>query len=229
MNTWVALGAVALGGGTGAMLRYLLGLQITLWMGRDFPWSTLLINVTGSFLMGFMAQYLTARWPEIPLPRLLLLTGLLGGYTTYSAFSLETLQLLQNGHAARGGLYLALTLLVCLLAVTLGDTSGSKLFAGPDRWPEGQSMILYGLAMTFAGMLAGRLLMHLAETFYLGASAAFILSMMMLVILGLAAVIWFRFAGYHGGAKASLGQALEMGLGLAVLGLVMGRRLASIL
>lgn len=88
---------VAAGGALGSVLRYFCGL----WVQQ--PWATLTVNLLGSFLIGVCALYFSSG--EHPLLRLLLLTGILGGFTTFSAFSLDTLQLLQMGEWGRALLY----------------------------------------------------------------------------------------------------------------------------
>jgi CrcB protein len=91
---------VALGGGTGAVLRYQLGRVMTHWLGVEavtaFPWGTLTVNVLGSFLMGVLAGFLARHGHGGETWRLLLGVGLLGGFTTFSAFSLEMMLLIER-------------------------------------------------------------------------------------------------------------------------------------
>ena len=123
MSVWWA---VAAGGALGSVLRY--GVAVAMrGLGAGLPWWTLLVNVLGSFAIGLFAQLAASRgWPE-PL-RIGLMTGLLGGFTTFSAFSLETLALLreQPGSALlHVGLHLLLGLSACALGLWLGGRSGS--------------------------------------------------------------------------------------------------------
>ena len=111
--------AVALGGALGASLRYGSGLLIIRMVGGAYPWPTLFVNVVGSFLMGAMASLLLQRGSSDEM-RLFLLTGLLGGFTTYSAFSLETLQLWERGEGGIAALYMIGKLLLCFIAVLAG-------------------------------------------------------------------------------------------------------------
>lgn len=116
---------VAVGGAFGAALRYQLGRSMTAWLGpaamTAFPWATLAVNALGSLLMGFLAGWLAFRGGEGGEQlRLLLGIGLLGGFTTFSAFSLELVLLIQRGQLALAALY-------ALLSVALGV---SGLFAG---------------------------------------------------------------------------------------------------
>jgi CrcB protein len=95
-----AILAVGIGGGIGAILRYLVGAVFLQRFGPGFPWGTFFINVTGSFLIGVVAQLaLTRAFGMTPTVRLFAATGVLGGYTTFSTFSLDTFTLVQDGAA----------------------------------------------------------------------------------------------------------------------------------
>ena len=104
---------VALGGGIGALLRYQLGRAMTSWMGPQavatFPWATLAVNAIGSVLMGMLAVWLARHGENAHQLRLLLGVGLLGGFTTFSAFSFELVMLMQRGQFLFAGLYLVLS------------------------------------------------------------------------------------------------------------------------
>ncbi len=98
MIDWRAVVAVAIGAAIGGVLRYVVGQLFLQRFGPGFPYGTLFINVSGSFLIGIVAQLaLTRAFGMTPLVRLLLATGILGGYTTFSAFSLDALTLLESG------------------------------------------------------------------------------------------------------------------------------------
>lgn len=110
---------VALGGALGASARYLLGMWIQTRLGSDFPWGTFIINVTGSFLIGVVLGLVNAGTLSAE-ARLFLAVGVLGGYTTFSTFSYETLELLGDGNI-QAFLFNALGQLVAgLFAVYLG-------------------------------------------------------------------------------------------------------------
>lgn len=106
---------VALGSAVGGMLRYWVGLQITEAAGAAFPWGTLAINILGSLVIGY-----ASAWAHVHTVRFLVMVGLCGGFTTFSSFSLENLNLLRQGEAARAGAYAAVSLAACLGAVWLG-------------------------------------------------------------------------------------------------------------
>jgi CrcB protein len=96
---------VGLGGFLGANVRYALGLWIAARLGSAFPFSTLLINVTGSFVIGVLLVLLTERFVADPAWRLLLVVGFLGGYTTFSSYTFEALALVEAGEWLRAGAY----------------------------------------------------------------------------------------------------------------------------
>ncbi len=111
---------VALGGALGAMLRYALGGGINAWSGGNFPYGTLAVNVLGSLLMGFLFFYFNDRVAGESLLRPLLFVGLLGGFTTFSAFSIETLVLLTQGDYVRGAINVILSVSLCIIAASVG-------------------------------------------------------------------------------------------------------------
>jgi fluoride exporter len=117
---------VGVGSALGGMARYwCTGLVAARW-GNAFPWGTLAVNVVGSFLIGVLATGLVpgGRW-LLPVPaRDLLMVGVLGGYTTFSAFSLQTLNLLEQGDWARAGWNVVLSVALCLGAVAAGYLLG---------------------------------------------------------------------------------------------------------
>lgn len=114
---------VGLGGGAGAICRYLVGLLPVLQRGA-FPLPTLLINVAGSFLIGLIAQRAGSPAGMDPHLLLLLKVGFCGGFTTFSTFSLESLTLLEEGRLGLFALYTTLSLLLCLAGVALGRAVG---------------------------------------------------------------------------------------------------------
>jgi len=117
---------VALGGGIGALLRYQLGRAMTWWMGPAmvslFPWATLAANAIGSVLMGVLAGWLTRHGAGSEQLRLLAGVGLLGGFTTFSAFSLEMVLLIQRGQFSFAALYLILSVGLGISGLFFGMT-----------------------------------------------------------------------------------------------------------
>src|SRR5688572_27170434 len=112
--------AVCLGGAAGSGARYLLALWLVRPATSWFPWATWLVNVVGCFVLELVLVLVAGMLPLSPALLLLITTGFLGGFTTYSTFNAETLALFRNGAWRLGSLYLALTLVGCLLAGLLG-------------------------------------------------------------------------------------------------------------
>ncbi len=123
-TSFVAFVAVALGGAVGSVARYGATLALTPIAGT-FPYATLLVNVTGSFLIGYFSRIFPTPDHD-PVLRLALITGLCGGFTTFSALSAETVTLLQQGRTVRAALYIALSLALGLGATVLGLLAGRK-------------------------------------------------------------------------------------------------------
>jgi CrcB protein len=99
--------AIALGGAIGALARYFLSSQITHVAGSGFPWGILTVNILGCFVMGVIAELGALSWNLSPEMRAFLTTGLLGGFTTFSAFSLDTVVLIERGDFFGGMAYVA--------------------------------------------------------------------------------------------------------------------------
>ncbi len=121
MNKLTLLLAVFLGSGVGGLLRYLFGSGMILLVGRSFPFGTLLINVIGSFLIGVFFE-IAVNSPHEALIRALIMIGILGGFTTFSSFSLDTLTLLEEGKILFALLYVLGSVAISLFAVFLGVT-----------------------------------------------------------------------------------------------------------
>jgi fluoride exporter len=111
---------VLIGGGTGALTRYVAASAIMTRFGGKFPLGTLAINVTGSFLIGFLMTMLTERFQLDPQWRLLLVVGFLGGYTTFSSFEWETFTAVRDGALWAGMLNIVSSVVVGYIAVWLG-------------------------------------------------------------------------------------------------------------
>jgi fluoride exporter len=120
----VRLLLICLGGALGTGARYLIGGLAARWLGSEFPYGTLFINVLGSFLIGFVQQVglTTLAIPETT--RLVLTIGVMGGFTTYSSFSYETISLIENGSWLGAAANVVLTTGVCLVVCVLGLALG---------------------------------------------------------------------------------------------------------
>jgi fluoride exporter len=110
---------VFLGGGMGAVMRYMLGTYITSHYTTDFPYATFAVNCIGGLLIGMAAAYFMQH-AHAPLWRAFIITGILGGFTTFSAFGLETVQLLEKGMVATALIYALSSVIAVILLVIIG-------------------------------------------------------------------------------------------------------------
>jgi len=120
---------VALGGALGSVARYAFSGVAVRWLGAGFPYGTLFVNVTGSFTIGLLAALVASDGRPLlgADARAFLLVGVLGGFTTFSSFSLETLNLARSGALGPAILNVAGSVALCLAAVSLGFTSAGWL------------------------------------------------------------------------------------------------------
>ncbi|HTY86149.1 MAG TPA: fluoride efflux transporter CrcB [Candidatus Acidoferrum sp.] len=120
---------VAIGGALGSVSRYWLSGFVATRVGETFPWGTIVINVTGSFIIGLFASLTgpEGRWLVPSTFRTFFMVGICGGYTTFSSFSLQTLNLANEGEWARAGLNVLLSVTLCLAGVWLGWLLANQL------------------------------------------------------------------------------------------------------
>jgi CrcB protein len=111
---------IAAGGAIGSSLRHLLNVLVGRALGDAFPWHTFIINVTGSFVMGLLVTLMALKWNVSNELRAFLTTGILGGYTTFSAFSLDFAVLVERKAYMAAGAYAAGSVILSLLAVFAG-------------------------------------------------------------------------------------------------------------
>jgi fluoride exporter len=113
---------IAIGGAIGTLMRYAFSSLIAVWFGQTFPWGTLLVNISGSFIIGFFASLTgpDGRVMVAPDFRQFFMVGICGGYTTFSSFSLQTLNLVQQGEMLQAGANIGASVVLCLAAVWLG-------------------------------------------------------------------------------------------------------------
>ncbi|CAN7302861.1 fluoride efflux transporter CrcB [Rhizobium sp. LjRoot258] len=111
---------VAVGGAIGSVLRYYVGQWALRLAGPAFPWGTLTVNVVGCFVIGVFAEMIVRRFDASPEMRLLLITGFLGGFTTFSAFSLDAISLFERGAAVSGAVYIVASVGLSMAAVIAG-------------------------------------------------------------------------------------------------------------
>ena len=119
--------AIAAGGAVGALFRFWMSNGVYALLGRGFPYGTLAVNVLGSLLMGFLYVLMIERMTVSPEVRAAAMVGLLGAFTTFSTFSIETLNLLEQGDVIRATANIVLSVLVCLVAVWFGVLIGRQI------------------------------------------------------------------------------------------------------
>ena len=122
---------VAVGGALGSMARYWMTGFVAMLAGPEFPWGTILINILGSAVIGFFGTF-TGPEGNVTVPadaRLFVMVGLCGGFTTFSSFSLQTLNLARGGEFLSAGWNIAVSVVVCLLAVWIGHVAAAGLNA----------------------------------------------------------------------------------------------------
>ena len=118
---------IAAGGALGALLRYWMSSGLSGLLGKGFPYGTLGVNVCGSFVMGVLFTWMLSRGDISPEWRSALTVGLLGAFTTFSTFSIETMNLVDSGEFVKAGLNIALSVSLCLLGCWLGMLLGRQV------------------------------------------------------------------------------------------------------
>jgi CrcB protein len=121
-SIWIAIGS-AIGG----LSRFWLAEAFSRWLGTELPWGTVVVNITGCFMIGF---FNTLTGPDgrvlaSTVTRQFVMIGICGGYTTFSSFSLQTLNMAQKGEWGMAGIHIATSVILCLLAVWLGTIAAS--------------------------------------------------------------------------------------------------------
>ena len=112
--------AIAAGGSIGAVMRFFVSTGIYSWLGKGFPYGTLAVNVVGSLLMGLLYELFLQRLSVSPEVRALLLVGFLGAFTTFSTFSIETINLIEQGDVLKAITNVLASVILCVLAAWIG-------------------------------------------------------------------------------------------------------------
>lgn len=120
INNLTLYAFVAIGGASGACLRYFISQILLNWLGKGFPFATLVVNISGSFIMGFLYGLIEQGTLEVSVYRTLIGIGFLGAFTTFSTFSLDTVLLFQQGDIFKAMANIFLNVLLCLGAAALG-------------------------------------------------------------------------------------------------------------
>lgn len=136
-SRWDVLLAISVGGALGSLARWGVG-ELVPWSGTGFPWATFIENVSGGLALGVLMVFVLDVWPPHRYLRPFLGVGVLGGYTTFSTYMLETRHLLVEGQPATAFAYLGGSLLVGLVAVWIGIASARLVALTPSRRPAGK-------------------------------------------------------------------------------------------
>lgn len=118
--SFVSLLLVAIGGAIGSVCRYLVGVGAGRLLGAEFPYGTMIVNITGSFVMGLFIEMLTAKFNGSEPLRLFVAVGILGGFTTLSSFSLDSIALFERGAIAASAVYVGASIVLSLAALVAG-------------------------------------------------------------------------------------------------------------
>ncbi len=119
---------VAIGGGLGASGRYLVGVFTIRFFGHGFPWGTFIVNVLGSLLIGLLVEAVARLLNQSAEMRMFLVTGFLGGFTTFSSFSLDAMNMIERGDYLPAALYIGASVALGLIAVFAGLAIGRMVF-----------------------------------------------------------------------------------------------------
>lgn len=195
---------VAIGGAAGAVVRFLVSTGIYQWLGRDFPYGTLVVNVVGSFLMGLLTEGLILQRISIGVEyRAAILVGFIGAFTTFSTFSLETFYLLEQGNITKALTNITLSVLACLFAVWLGLICSKALFAndyGVLHWRSlvipYALLIINALGALLIGIIATVLLYKIVLPPEQRATLLVIMLGLYLILTGLYLILFFIEQGY---------------------------------
>ncbi|MCM2474932.1 fluoride efflux transporter CrcB [Rhizobium sp. CG5] len=119
---------VAAGGAVGSVARYAVGVWAIRTLGPALPWGTFIVNIVGSFVIGLFAEMVAGKFSASPELRLLLITGFLGGFTTFSAFSLDAISLIERGASTSALIYVVGSVTLSIAAVIAGLALGRQFF-----------------------------------------------------------------------------------------------------
>jgi crcB protein len=189
--------AIALGGSLGAVARFWVANGIYAWLGRSFPFGTLFVNVSGSFLMGFLTALLMQRLMVAVEYRAAILVGFLGAYTTFSTFALESFYLFEDGNLGKAALNILLSAVLCLVAVWFGMLLGRTFFGdGAYPWLEHLPYVQMTFGI-FAAFLLATLAQFLFQRLNLTVEWRLISLILLLGLIAMSTTLWLAFKLFH--------------------------------
>lgn len=210
--------AIALGGSLGAVARFLVANGVYAWLGRSFPLGTLFVNVSGSFLMGFLTALLMQRFMMVVEYRAAILVGFLGAYTTFSTFALESFYLFEEGELHKATLNIFLSVVLCLVAVWFGMLLGRKIFDnGAYRWLDDLPYIEMVLGIVVAFLLA-TLAQLSFQRLSLSLEWRLIALILLLGVLTVSLTLWLAFKLFH--FQLELQEILGIFMAINLLGML---------
>jgi CrcB protein len=185
---------IALAGSVGAVTRFLVANGIYAVLGREFPHGTLVVNVSGCFLMGFLTELMLQRFALAVDYRAAILVGFLGAYTTFSTFSLETIYLFETGSIVKAFLNIFLSVALCLTACWMGLIWGRTLFSN-DIYPWlGHGLPYIEQILSFAAAFLLSILAELLlQRFNVTAEMRAAVFIVLLGVLTILSTLWLIF------------------------------------
>ncbi len=230
--------AVALGGSFGAVVRFLVSSGIYQWLGRGFPYGTLVVNVIGSFMLGLLTESLIQQRITVTFEyRAAILVGFIGAFTTFSTFSLETFYLIEQGNLSKAAVNIFTSVTACLLAIWIGLLCGRGLFyysGGVIHWSGGvipyALMTINAIFAFLLSMLATILLQKVAISVEYRVALTVIMVGVFLTLSGLYVLLFLVEHGYSFDANLNLMLATFVGNSLICIaviwmGLLVGRQI----
>jgi CrcB protein len=230
--------AVALGGSFGAVVRFLVSSGIYQWLGRGFPYGTLVVNVIGSFLLGLLTETLILQRITISFEyRAAILIGFIGAFTTFSTFSLETFYLIEQGNLTKAALNIFASVTACVFAVWIGLLCGRGLFYYSDgviQWSGGETpyalMIINAIFAFLISLLATVLLQKVALSVEHRVVLTVIMVGVFLTLSGLYLLLYLVEHGYSFEANLNLMLGTFVGNSLICIlviwmGLLLGKQI----
>lgn len=210
---------IAIGGSFGAVLRFLVASGMAQWLGREFPYGTLTVNVVGSFLLGLLTEALIVQRIAIAADyRAAILVGFIGAFTTFSTFALDTVKLIEQDALAQAFINIFANVLVCVFAVALGLLLGRYLFMNNGGFlPWRGGVIPYGLLSVnvlvafLTGLLTAILLQKTALTTEHSLTFLVVAIGLYLMLSGLYVLLALHDQGYQVVTQANLFLAVFAG------------------
>jgi CrcB protein len=190
--------AIAFGGASGAIARFLVATGMYQWLGKSFAYGTLTVNIVGSFLIGLLSEALIVQRVEIGIEyRAAILVGFIGAFTTFSTFALETLNFIEQGNYDKAGLNIVVSVFGCLFAVWVGVLLGRSLFLYSDGlfvwsgWVIPYALLIVNAMGAFLiGLIASVLLHKIALSMEYRAALMVIMTGMFLTFSGLYLILY---------------------------------------